>query len=30
MHIITLRNTIKIQAHQHVQTVVNREAGKPW
>ena len=30
MHVLTLLNTINIQAHQRVQTVVNREAGKPW
>ena len=30
MYVLTLLNTINIQAHQRVQTVVNREAGKPW
>ena len=30
MHVLTLLNTINIQAHQSMQTVVNREAGKPW
>ena len=30
MYVLTLLNTINIQAHQSVQTVVNREAGKPW
>ena len=30
MHVIILRNTINIQANRSVQTVVNREAGKPW
>ena len=30
MHVLTLLNTINIQAHRSMQTVVNREAGKPW
>ena len=30
MHVTILRNTINIQANRSVQTVVNREAGKPW
>ena len=30
MHVIILHNTINIQANLSVQTVVNREAGKPW
>ena len=30
MHVIIIRNTINIQANRSVQTVVNREAGKPW
>ena len=29
MHVIILLNIINVQAHQRVQTVVNREAGKP-
>ena len=30
MHVIVLLNTISIQANRCLQTVVNREAGKPW
>ena len=30
MHVLTLLNTMNIQAHRRVQTVVNREASKPW
>ena len=30
MHVIILLNIINIQANRSVQTVVNREAGKPW
>ena len=29
MYVLTLLNTLNIQAHQRVQTMVNREAGKP-
>ena len=30
MHVIILLNTINIQTNRRVQTVVNREASKPW